>query len=116
MNRYARRVAKILAVACACAAVPVLADNHTETECREGGEFIRNAALSRDAGTTRGIFLDRLAGDLLTIRSLAPGLRWFARDEDDEKLLMDHAQRVFDRPAEPAQHEEAFLQACQPRI
>jgi hypothetical protein len=116
MYRCARLVAKIMAMVCACAAVPALADNHTEAECREAGQFIRNAALSRDAGSARNTFLDRLAGDLLTIRSIAPDLRWFARDEDDEKLLMDHAQRVFDRPADPALHEEEFLQACQPRV
>lgn len=116
MSRYARLVMTIAAVVCAGAATAALADRHTEAECREGGEFIRNAALARDAGTARSVFLDRLAGDLLTIRSLAPSLRWFARDEDDEKLLMEHAQRVFDRPADPALHEEAFLQACEPRV
>ena len=84
MNRYARLVTIISAMVCACAAAPVLADHHTEAECREGGEFIRNAAL--------------------------------ARDEADERLLMEHARHVFDRPADPVLHEEEFLRACQPRI
>ena len=116
MNRYARLVTIISAMVCACAAAPVLADHHTEAECREGGEFIRNAALARDAGITRTAFVSRLADDLLTLRSYAPGLRWFARDEADERLLMEHAQRVFDRPAEPVVHEDEFLQACQSLI
>ena len=43
-------------------------------ECREGGDFIRNAALSRDTGTTREFFVGRLEEDLLTIRAVPPSL------------------------------------------
>ena len=104
------------ALACACATGPARADHHTAAECREGGEFIRNAARSRDAGMARDAFMARLTGDLLTIRALPRELRWFARDESDEQLLVLHATHVFDRPAEPAEHEDEFLQACMPRV
>ncbi len=38
----------------------VLAHKPTVQECREAGEFIRNAALARDAGMTRKDFVARL--------------------------------------------------------
>lgn len=102
------------ALACACATGPARADHHTAAECREGGEFIRNAARSRDAGMARDAFMARLTGDLLTIRALPRELRWFARDENDERLLIEYAESVFDRPADSAQHEVEFLRACTP--
>jgi hypothetical protein len=42
-----RSLVAAVAVAWACAAG---AQPHSAFECREGGDFIRNAALARDAG------------------------------------------------------------------
>ena len=86
--------------------------SHPLEECREGGDFIRNAALSRDNGISRDFFMSRLADDLLVIRSFPPELRWFARNEDDEALLTDAATRVFDAPQSPRRHEIEFVDQC----
>lgn len=88
----------------------------TVQECREAGEFIRNAALARDAGMTREQFLDRLRGDLMAIRSYPPELRWFAQDENDERFLIAAAESVFDRPAKSSEHETETLRSCFARI
>jgi hypothetical protein len=93
-------------------ATPVIASRHTPAECREGGEFIRNAAISRDNGLSRDAFLNHLIADLSMIRSLPEGVRWFARDEADESLLVRHAERVYDQYTPPKNSEEAFLAEC----
>jgi hypothetical protein len=84
----------------------------TPAECREGGEFIRNAALARDAGITREFFVGRLMDDLVTIRAFPPELRWFAQDEGDEKFLSERVFSVFDHPIKADQHEAAFINDC----
>lgn len=88
----------------------------TVQECREAGEFIRNAALSRDAGMKREAFMDRLHGDLIAIRSHPPELRWFAQDEDDEKFLVSVVESVFDSPGKSTEHEAEMLRKCLARI
>lgn len=85
-------------------------------ECTEGGDFIRNAALSRDYGISRDDFIGRMHGDFQAIRAFPPELRWFAQDEEDEGFLLGHAERVFDAPGAPESHENDFLQACFDRI
>ncbi len=85
---------------------------HNAGECREGGDFIRNAALSRDAGYSREFLLGRLEADLLIIRAFAPELRWFVRDEDDEQFLRTELQAVFDAPQSSERHRADFLQRC----
>ena len=85
---------------------------HSASECREGGDFIRNAALSRDGGTTREFFVGRLEEDLLTIRAFPPALRWFVRDADDEKFLRAEVEAVFDAPRTSEEHRAAFLERC----
>jgi hypothetical protein len=91
---------------------PVIASSHTAAECREGGEFIRNASLSRDNGLSKDAFLNHLIADLSMIRSLPEAVRWFARDEKDESLLVWHAERVYDERLSPEEHEAAFLADC----
>lgn len=81
-------------------------------DCREGAEFIGNAARSRDNGLTAQAFLDRLESDLLAIRSYPRALRWFARDPDDEALLTTWAQRVFAGDESPHALQRAFLASC----
>jgi len=84
----------------------------TLTECTEGGEFIRNAALARDNGMTREIFVDKLTEDLVMIQSFPPQLRWFVQDSGDEKLLSEAVFKVFDEPLNAEQHEVSFIGAC----
>ncbi len=85
---------------------------HPLEECREGGEFIRNAALSRDNGISRDFFMSKLADDLEVIRSFPPQLRWFVRSESDEALLTNAAASVFDAPQKPRRHEIEFVDTC----
>jgi len=94
------------------AATRVSAATHTLAECREGGEFIRNAALSRDNGLPREAFLNHLIADLSMIRGLPVSVRWFARDETDEALLIRHSERVYAQRLSPGEHETAFLAEC----
>ncbi len=93
-------------------AMQVIASTHTSAECREGGEFIRNAAISRDNGLPKDDFLNHLVADLSMIRSLPEEIRWFARDEADESLLIRHAERVYDYRMSAKHNEEEFLAAC----
>jgi hypothetical protein len=94
--------------------VPGLSSAHPLTleECTQGGEFIRHAAMSRDSGITRQFFMDRFAEDMALIQAFPPQLRWFVQDEHDERLLGSAAQRVFDQPMKPEQHEAAFVSDC----
>ena len=85
---------------------------HPFEECQEAGEFIRNAALSRDNGISRDYFMSRLADDMVAIRAFPPHLRWFVRNELDETLLTDAAARVFDAPQPPKRHEIEFVDEC----
>jgi len=84
----------------------------TLAECAEGGEFIRNAALARDAGATREFFVGKLAEDLILIQAFPPQLRWFVQDTVDEEFLSRRVERVFDKPMKPEQHEAAFISDC----
>jgi hypothetical protein len=88
------------------------AAQHSPRECREGGDFIRNAALSRDGGATREFFVGRLEEDLLTIRAFPPALRWFVRNADDEVFLRAEVEAVFDAPGPSEQHRAGFLERC----
>lgn len=111
------RISLIFAVVATVIMTPVVAADvalqpHPFDECREGGEFIRNAAFSRDNGISREYFMTRLADDLELIRSFPPQLRWFVHNELDEVLLTDAAARVFDAPQAPQRHEIEFVDEC----
>lgn len=88
------------------AGVPTLSD------CLEGGDFIANAARSRDNGVTRLAFLERMREDFELIHAFPRELRWFAQDTDDECFLLAAAARVFDTPNLPERHREQFLRSC----
>jgi hypothetical protein len=81
-------------------------------ECSEGGEFIRNAALARDAGVTRQFFVDKLIEDLIVIRAFPPALRWFVQDDFDEQFLSEQVFKVFDAPMKAEEHEASFINDC----
>jgi hypothetical protein len=88
------------------------AQGHSPSECLEGGDFIRNAALSRDTGTTRAFFVGRLEEDLVMIRAFPPTLRWFVHNPDDEIFLRAEVEAVFDAPESSEQHRAGFLARC----
>ena len=102
----------LLAAAVAAWAVAAAPQPHSAGECREGGDFIRNAALARDAGASREFFVGRLEDDLLTIRAFPPALRWFAHDSADEAFLGAEVHAVFDAPSESELQRDAFLERC----
>jgi hypothetical protein len=85
-------------------------------ECLEGSDFIRNAALSRDAGVAADSFLERLTEDFLVIRSFPAELRWFVHDDGDELFLAQQTRLVFEHASAPDNHRAYFLHACLDRI
>lgn len=94
----------------------VFAHRPSVQECREASEFIRNAALSRDNGMQREIFVDRLQADLIAIKAHPPALRWFVQDADDEVFLMSAVERVFSAPEGAVEHEMRMLRSCLARL
>jgi hypothetical protein len=102
----------LAAVGLAFAANAALAGVPTLVECAEASDFIANAARARDNGIARSAFLARLDDDLIVIRAFPVSLRWFAKDVEDERLLLDAAARVFDRPGAPEAHHADFLASC----
>ena len=105
-----------LAIAAACAIVPATAGVPSLPDCLEGSDFIANAARARDNGMPRDRFLTRMQDDFEVIRAFPPSLRWFAKDRDDERFLLEAAARVFDRPKAPATHHAEFLALCLERV
>jgi len=103
--------ALLAAIALAWSALAT-AHPHSARECREGGDFIRNAALARDAGYTREFFVGRLEEDFVMIRAFPADLRWFVRDPGDEEFLRGEVEAVFGSPTSSDQHRAAFLQRC----
>jgi hypothetical protein len=95
--------------------VGAAAQPHSARECREGGDFIRNAALSRDSGTTRAFFVGRLEDDLQMIQAFPASLRWFAHDADDERFLRAEVEAVFDSPESGELHRAGFMERCAQR-
>ena len=81
-------------------------------ECREAGDFIKNAALSRDNGITREFFIQKIEDDLIVIKSYPAEMRWFAKDDYREALLLGAAKRVFDEPTSAARHQIMFIDSC----
>jgi len=114
MNTPFTRLAIRTLLAAALGGLSCAGSTHELTldECREGSEFIKHAAMSRDYGITREDFLGRMRADIVAIQQFPPQLRWFVQDEEDAALLTGAAERVFDVPRTPELHETEFLQAC----
>jgi hypothetical protein len=114
MQAQLKGVAKrlVLAVILGGCTWTAAAHDLTLDECIEGSDFIMHAAMSRDYGVTREVFLERMQTDLKAIQAFPPQLRWFVQDSDDEQLLVQAAQTVFDMPREPATHQSEFLTTC----
>lgn len=102
----------LLLIVAAAWSAAAAAHPHGASECREGGDFIRNAALARDAGATREFFVNRLEDDLVAIRAFPPGLRWFAYDSADEAFLRAEVSDVFDARMASEWHRDGFLERC----
>ena len=112
-ERFAWRVARH-AWLVASLALPAVTHASTPTmaECLEGSDFIANAAIARDNGIAREAFVERLEADMTLIHAFPPELRWFVKDADDERFLHAQVETVFDAPARPVDHRNAFLRAC----
>jgi len=94
----------------------VRAGQPTMNECFEASDFIRNAALARDAGMGADAFLGQMEDDFAAIRAFPTEMRWFAHDEDDAGFLLAQARAVFERPAGADVHRANFLRACVDRM
>ena len=118
MQAKLRGLAKRLAFAVILGSCTWTAAAHdlTLNECIEGSDFIMHAAMSRDYGVTRETFLNHMQTDLQAIQQFPPELRWFVQDRDDEQLLVQAAQSVFDDPREPTSHQSEFLTTCVERV
>lgn len=82
------------------------------TECKEGADYIRNAAISRDHGITEKKFMEVFETDMVMIQSVPKSLRWFVQDAEDEAFLRAQVGHVFQRPQSPQQHARDFAEAC----
>jgi hypothetical protein len=105
-----------LAFLCSIQAMPGVAGRPTMEECLEGSDFIRNAALARDAGMGAETFIDRMRDDFLAIRAFPAELRWFVHDEGDEAFLAGQVHLVFEQPSDPEDHRLRFLRVCVDRM
>jgi hypothetical protein len=113
---FGRGAAIVLVAAGLASAVSAGASVPTVGECLEGADFIANAAIARDNGISRQAFVGRLEDDLTLIHAFPVELRWFAKDEDDERFLHASVEVVFDAPASPEDHRARFLRACFERL
>ena len=92
------------------------AGHPTMNECFEASDFIRNAALARDAGVHSEVFLGQMEEDFAAMGGFPADLRWFVHDIDDEAFLLAEASAVFKRPTTAEAHRSDFLQACLERM
>ena len=111
-----RRLALGFFFCCAIHVTPGIAGRPTMEECLEGSDFIRNAALSRDAGVAADTFLDRMSEDFLVIRAFPAELRWFVHDAGDEMFLAKEVRLVFEQPSNPDDQSAHFLRVCVDRM
>jgi len=81
-------------------------------ECREGADYIRNAAISREHGMSEAAFMDIFDNDLATIMAIPKELRWFVQDDEDAIFLRAALNQVFQHPKAPSEHAMDFAHAC----
>jgi len=113
MNRNAAAAA-VTAVLMVTLSYPSLSSAHlvSRSECVEGSQFIMDGALARDHGVPRETYIGQLLGDIETIKAFPVELRWFVQDDEDAALLVSAAKEVYDDPAPPEKHRQAFLSRC----
>ena len=88
----------------------------TERECREGSDFIRNAALSRDNGYSREFLVRRFDGDVLVLRGMDPQKRWFVRSSGAIQFLRQALIDVFVVKRKPGDQAGLFLRSCMAHV
>ncbi len=96
---------------CVCASVQ--AESLSAGDCSEGGDFIKNAALSRDNGIAAERFIATLEEDLSRVRDMPAAARWFAYSEIEEQLLRRATLGVFMRPKNADIHRAEFVRLCE---
>jgi hypothetical protein len=101
-----------LGICLAGAALVAQAIEVDATECREGAQFIGNAAQSRKNGATKEMFVGKLEEDLVLLAAIPPELRWFAHGDAEAQFLREAVLDVFEFPREPREHATAFLANC----
>ena len=101
-------------VAALLACFPLFANAHSLSagECEEVAQFLKHAAISREAGFPEANFMQHLQEDLALLQNLPPDLRWVAQDSEDEAMLIQAVQRVFQQPVAPQDHASEFLAWC----
>ena len=102
----------LLGICLTCSALGVQAIEVDATECREGAQFIGNAAQSRQNGATKEMFVGKLDEDLFVLASIPPELRWFAHGDAEATFLRAAVLDVFEFPREPKEHANQFLASC----
>ena len=102
----------LLGICLTCSALGVQAIEVDASECREGAQFIGNAAQSRKNGATKEMFVGKLDEDLFVLTSIPPELRWFAHSDAEADFLRAAVLEVFEFPREPLDHAKSFLVNC----
>lgn len=97
-------------------AAPGAAHVPSAVECQQAGQFIYDAAISREDGITRKRFIGQMLSDFQTILAFPKKVRWFVKDKSDEKFLLSAAENVYDHPQAPAVHRREFLARCRLRM
>lgn len=82
-------------------------------DCSEGGDFIRNAALSRDNGIKAEQFINTLEDDLSRVRDMPAASRWFAYSDIEAQMLRKATYGVFMKPKDADRHRAEFIQFCE---
>lgn len=103
---------RMMALLLGLTALPAAAHDPSLAECKEGADYIRNAAISRDQGVTEAKFMQVFENDMQLIQRVPRELRWFVQDEEDEAFLRAQLNQVFRQPQSPQQHAKDFAQAC----
>jgi hypothetical protein len=98
--------------------VPALCMAHkpSRQECREGGDFIKNAALARDRGMPEANFIGQIQDDIEVIKSFPPQMRWFVQDDEAAEFLLAAAIDVFRNPRAAPAHQAEFIKACLKKV
>ena len=113
MKNFGKSVAAaVVAAAGMMAPFAVHAHALTMSECSEGSDFIKNAALARDEGMPEFQFVAQFKADVQALQRLPAELRWFVQDKDDEAFLLSAVQDVFRKPRPAAVHQAQFALAC----
>jgi hypothetical protein len=102
----------LLGICLTCSALGAQAIEVDATECREGAQFIGNAAQSRKNGATKEMFVGKLEEDLFVLENVPPDLRWFAHSDVEAQFLREAVLDVFEFPRDPKEHATDFLAKC----